>query len=416
MFQEIAQLSHTLTETLDRSFIQTTPLEWNQSLSERYQADIYLKREDLQHVRSFKIRGAFTKIMSLTDEEKQHGVVAASAWNHAQGVALTCAQLGINGTIFMPQTTPAQKVRKTKKFGNGRIEVQLVGDIFNDAYEAAKAYGEKTGATFIHPFNDHHVIAGQGTLWVEILEQMQWKPIDMAMIAVWWWGLISWVWSVLKDHNWSIQIIGVESIWSASMTASLRAGEPQDIGKVTTFADGVAVKKPWKLTFEIAQQVVDQMKVIDDGQTATAMLELLDDQWIITEPAGALSIAALESMKDEICGKSVVCIVCGWNFDFSRLEGVEEKSLKWLWLKRYFIITFPQRPWALREFLRTLWADDDIVRFEYMKKSSKEYGPALVGIQSSHPWNFVSLRERMQEHAISFEDITESQLYFDLLV
>lgn len=404
---------------LDRSYIRHTPTEYNESLSKRYGAEVYLKREDQQLVRSFKIRGAYTKIVSLSAEEKTRGVVAASAGNHAQGVALTCAKLWINGTIFMPQTTPSQKVRKTKSFGGSFIEIRLVGDTFNAAYDAAKTFCEETKAVFVHPFDDEQVMAGQGTLACEVIvdmESLAQKPIDVMVVAIGGGGLIAGVGTVFKDHNPNWKLIGVESAWSASMKASLNEWHPINISHVDTFCDGVAVKRPGDLTFGVAQRLVDDIVVVDDGHTATAMLQLLDDQGIITEPAGALSIAALDEIQDKIRWKTVVCIVCGGNFDFARLPAVEEKSLKRLGLKRYFIITFPQRPWALREFLQTLGPDDDIVRFEYMKKTAKEYGPALVGIQSSHPEQFEKLIARMTAEKIAFEDITHQEVFFDLLV
>lgn len=408
--------SKRMMQHFDRKIVRKTPLELNESLSEQYKANIYLKREDLQLVRSFKIRGAYAMMMSLSDNQKSVWVVAASAGNHAQWVALSCSKLGITGTIFMPLTTPSQKVRKTKKFGNWSIEVKLVWDTFNDAYDAAKTYADETKATFVHPFNDERVIAWQGTVAREIWDQIWDKDIDIILIAVWWWWLMSGVWSVIRELYPTCRIIWVESNGSASMTASLQAGEQVELWKVDTFADGVAVKKPWNITFQIAQEVVDEMLVVDDGWTATAMLRLLDDQWIITEPAWALSVAALEQIKDKIVWKNVVCITCWGNFDFSRLQSVEEKSLRYLWLKRYFIVTFPQRPWALREFLEVLGPDDDIVRFEYMKKTTKEWWPALVWLQSSSKENFDWLIYRMEESWIMFEDITEKEVYFDLLV
>ncbi len=408
--------SKRILQQFDRKIVRKSSLERNESLSEQYNANIYLKREDLQLVRSFKIRWAYAKMMSLSDDEKKKWIVAASAWNHAQWVALSCSKLGITWTIFMPMTTPAQKVRKTKKFWNWSIQVKLEWDTFNDAYDAAKAWCDERGAVFVHPFNDEKVIAGQGTLWREIIDQMWEKKIDMILIAVGWWWLLAWVGSIMKELSPWCEIIWVESAWSASMSASLQQGEEVELWSVDTFADGVAVKQPGEITFGIAKEIVDEMIVVDDGWTATAMLRLLDDQWIITEPAWALSVAALEQIKEKIIWKNVVCITCGGNFDFSRLQAVEEKSLRYLGLKRYFIVTFPQRPWALREFLEVLWPDDDIVRFEYMKKTTKEWGPALVWLQSTSKDNFDWLIARMQERWISFEDITEKEVYFDLLV
>lgn len=400
----------------DRDIVKKTPLERNESLSEQYSAQIFLKREDTQLVRSFKVRWAYAMMSHLPAYQKSVGVVAASAWNHAQWVALSCAKLGIQWVIFMPQTTPAQKVRKTKKFGHDHVVIEFVWDTFDDAYEAAKSYAEETGAVFVHPFDDERVVAGQGTVACEIIDQMQDVSIDVVLVAVWGGWLLAWVGTVLKEVFPQAKLIGVESEWSASMQASLEQWVPYDIGNVDTFADGVAVAKPWALSFSLVQNIVDKILVVNDGWTATTMLRLLDDQGIITEPAGALSIAGLDYIKDEIQGKNVVCITCGGNFDFARLPNVEERSLRYLGLKRYFIITFPQRPGALREFLETLWKEDDIVRFEYMKKSAKESGPALVGIQSRLHSNFAALVQRMEEKNIRFEDITDKDIYFDMLV
>ena len=395
--------------------ITQTPLEYSPSLSEKYAATIYLKREDLQPVRSFKIRGAYNKITLLTDEEKKQGVVAASAGNHAQWVALTCAHLGVQWTIFMPQTTPSQKVRKTKKFGGKYINVQLVWDTFDDAYIAAIAYSNESKAVFIHPFNDPLVIQGQWGVAIEILDQSS-VSFDHIVVAVGGGGLIAGVWSIFKEQSPDTKIIAVESDGSASMQAALKAWEPVSIWKVDTFADGVAVQKVWRLTHSIAKKVIDESIVVHDWQLATTMLELLDDQWIITEPAGALAVSGLEQIADQIEWKIVCCIICWWNFDFERLSQVKEKSLRWRWLRKYFLITFPQRPGALKEFLGILWPQDDIVRFEYIKKSAKETWPALVWIESNESENFVHLIKKFENQWVKFEDITDDEVLFDLLV
>lgn len=376
-----------------------------------------MKREDLQHIRSYKIRGAFNFIHSLTEEEKKNGVVAASAGNHAQGVAISCQTLQVKGTIFMPQTTPSQKVRKTKKFGGEWVEVQLIGDSFDDAYQASVEFCEQQQAKFIHPFDDIKTITGQGTVAFEVIEDTpNGDVVDYVLAPIGGGGLISGVGSVFKEVMPTTKVIGVESEGSASMYKSIQEGAICTLDKVSTFADGVAVKTPGKLTFEIVKEVVDGFQIVPDGLTATTLLNLLDDQGIIVEPAGALSIAALDQMKEEIKGKKVVCIVSGGNFDFSRLPNVQEISLKYLELKKYFIISFPQRPGALREFLDILGPNDDIAYFEYIKKNSKERGPALVGIETNDPKNLAELKKRMKKNDIQFEDITKKELYFDLLI
>jgi len=400
----------------DKSIVLHTPLEYNQSLSEKYGAKVYIKREDLQIVRSYKIRGAFNFINSLSLEDRKYGVVVASAGNHAQGIALTCNKLGVKWTIFMPQTTPSQKVRKTRKFGGEWIEVVLVWDTFDEAFHKSKEYCDKKWAIFVHPFDDLKVITGQATLWFEIIEDIPESEIDYLVLPIGGGGIASGVGTIFKELSPTTQIIGVESDTSASMCESIKQKSVVELPSIWTFADGVAVKKPWKYCFQIAQKVIDKFDVVKDGLIATTMLGLLDDQWIIVEPAGALSIAYLDTIKDEIKWKTVVCVISWGNFDFSRLPEVEEKSLKYLDLKRYYVISFPQRPGALKEFLGVLNEGDDIVYFEYMKKTAKERGPALVGIQTYNSANFPKIEKSMEKKSIVFEDITNKEMYFDLLI
>lgn len=403
-------------QQLDRTIVSKTPCEYDTILSERYNAQIFLKREDLQPVRSFKIRWAYNKIQGLSESEKKAGVVAASAGNHAQGVAVSCAKMKIYGTIFMPQTTPSQKVRKTKKFWWEFITIVLTGDTFNDAYQASLIFAKDNKSTFIHPFDDEEVIAGQWTMVHEIIADLPEIEIDYILVAIGGGGLISWILQAQKLLLPNTTIIGVESEWSACMKKSLEAGAIHTLDRVDTFADGVAVKTPGIHTFEICKQSLQEVITIPDGQTATVMLSLIDEQGIITEPAGALSIAALDHIQDKIKGKNVVCIVCGWNFDLSRLPNVQEKSLRYLWLKKYFIINFPQRPGALKEFIEMLGPDDDIVRFEYMKKTSKESGPALIWLETKAKTNFDIFLTKLTISWMLYEDITNHDMYFDLLV
>lgn len=401
----------------NKDIIKHTELELNHSLSKKYSANIYIKREDLQIVRSYKIRWAFNFINSLTDEEKNKWVVCASAWNHAQWIAISCKELWVKWTIFMPQTTPSQKVRKTKKIWWSSIEVKLIWDTFDDAYKASKEFCEKNWSIFVHPFDDKKVITWQATVWLEIIEEdFKWDKIDIILAPIWWWWLISWVWSIFKELSPETKVIWVESENSASMNYSVKRWKLETLEKIDTFCDWVAVKTPWETTFKITKKVVDDFIEVPDWLTATALLWLLDDQWIITEPSWSLSIAALELIKDKIKWKNIVCIISWWNFDFARLPNVEEKSLKYLWLKRYFIISFPQRPWALKDFLNTFWPNDDIAFFEYVKKSAKQRWPALVWIETSKKENFENFIKNMNKEWIKYEEITNNELYFDFLI
>jgi len=401
----------------NKDIVKHTPLEFNESLSKKYWANIYLKREDLQLVRSYKIRWAFNFINSLSSEERKKWITCASAWNHAQWIAISCKKLWVKWVIFMPQTTPSQKVRKTKKIWGNSVEVKLVWDNFDEAYEASLEFCKNNWSVFVHPFDDLKVITGQATIWLEIIEEdFEWENIDFLLAPIWWWWLASWVWSIFKELSPKTKIIWVESEKSASMMNSIKKWKIETLEEIDTFCDWVAVKTPWTNTFKIVKKVVDDFIKVSDWLTATALLWLLDDQWIITEPSWSLSIAGLELVKDQIKWKNVICIISWWNFDFARLSSVEEKSLKYLWLKRYFVVDFPQRPWALRDFLEILWEEDDITFFEYMKKSSKQSWPALVWIETLHKENFNPFIEKMNSAWIKYEEITDNELYFDLLV
>jgi len=400
----------------DKEIVFHTPLEYNLSLSKRYNAEIYLKREDIQLVRSYKIRWSFNFINSLSKDERNLWVIAASAWNHAQWVALTCNNLKIKWTIFMPQTTPSQKIRKTKKFWWEYIEIKLVWDSFDEAYKNALKFSNETWWIFVHPFDDEKVIIWQATVWMEIIEDFKDQGIDYLLTPIWWWGLIAWVGSVFKEIMPLTKIIWVEPENAASMNLSVTNWKITSLDKANTIAEWTAVKTVWTKTFEIAKDIVDEFVSIPEWLIATTMLELLDDQWIILEWAGALSVAALEPIKDKIKGKKVVCILSWWNFDFAKLPEIQEISLKYLWLKRYFIVSFPQRPWALKEFLNTLWKWDDIVYFEYMKKTAKERWPALIWIETIDKDHFKNIIKSMEKHNIQFEDITENEMYFNFLV
>jgi len=399
----------------DNEVVLDTPLQYSESLSKKFWADIYLKREDLQKVRSYKIRWAYNFISSLSKQERDKWVVAASAWNHAQGMAFVCNKLKIKWTIFMPKTTPNQKVRKTKKFGGEYIDIKLIGDNFDEAYKESIKFSKKTWAVFVHPFDDEKVIAWQWTIWLEILEQIWNKQVDYVLVPIGWWGLISWIATFIKSLSENTKIIWFEPYGSPDFYKSFKEWKIVTIDKVDVFADWVAVKTPWKLTFEIVRKFVDDIKLIEEGLIWKYLLEMIDDAGIILEPAGVLSIAWLEKIKDQIKWKTVVCILSGGNFDLTRLPEVKERALKYEWLKRYFIIKFPQRPGALKEFLNYLWPNDDIVFFEYVKKHSKETWPALVGIETNQKENFKKLIEKFDKAGVDYQDITDTSI-FDMMI
>jgi threonine dehydratase len=407
--QEIYQATERL-----RGVAKNTPLQKNDRLSEKYNAEIYFKREDLQAVRSFKIRGAYNLISSLSDEEKSRGVVCASAGNHAQGVAFSCSNLGVNGVIFMPIVTPNQKINKVKVFGEGKVEIKLVGNNYDESSKAAKAYCEENKMVYVHPYNDPRTIAGQGTIALEISQEL--KP-DIMVVAIGGGGLISGVGSFFKQTKPDTKIIGVEPTGAASMYESFKKNEIVELKDVDTFCDGVAVKKTEDFVFGVAKEVVNEICVVEEGQVATDMIDLYQNEGIITEPAGALAVSALEKIKDQIIGKKVVCIICGGNNDISRYPEVIERSLVWRGLKHYFLIEFSQKPGQLRHFLDdVLGPEDDITRFEYVKKTNKEKGPAFVGVELSDKNNLQPLLERFSESGITFKQIQTTDLLYELLV
>ncbi|MDD5769797.1 MAG: threonine ammonia-lyase IlvA [Candidatus Gracilibacteria bacterium] len=400
-----------------KDFIKTTYLDYSPRLSNEYGANIYLKREDKQIVRSYKIRGAFNLINSLPDEEKKSGIVCASAGNHAQGVAITCRELQIKGTIFMPLTTPEQKVYKTKKFGGEFVDVVLMGDTFDEALSGARDFEKQYQATFVHPFDDERIITGQATVGLEIIEQFEGKGnIDYIICPIGGGGLISGMISIFAGTN--TKIIGVEPLGAPTLKHSIDAGEIRTLHKIDTFVDGAAVKRPGDKTFEIVKNAKVPIYLSPENRICSTIMEYLKEDGLVLEPAGALSSDILKDreVQEMIKGKNVVLIVSGGNFDFERLPEVKERSLKYEGLKRYFLISFPQRPGALKEFLSYLGSDDDITRFEYLKKSNKEKAPAFVGIQTSHKDNFLILSEKLKHAGIHFEDITDNDMYFDLLI
>lgn len=392
-----------------------TPFMEQPSLSEKYGAKIFLKREDMQVVRSFKIRGAYSKMSALPSAIAAAGIVCASAGNHAQGVALSCAELKIKGKIYMPNPTPSQKVNKVRKFGKEWIEVILTGDSFDDAYAEAVKDSEQNRLAFIHPFDDAEVIAGQGTIAAEIIEQSP-VPLDILLVAVGGGGLMSGVGSYFKQVSPQTKIIAVESVGAPALHESLKAGAVKTLHQIDTFADGIAVKQIGKLTFDICQQVVDESILVEEGKICSTILQLYNEEAIVVEPAGAISIAALDQLQDQIRGKNVGIIVCGGNNDVSRTQEITERALLYQGKKHYFIIRFPQRAGALRDFLNVLGPNDDITHFEYTKKTNRVNGPALVGLELGRAVDYEALVQRMQAQGIDFQHINNNPMLFEMLV
>ena len=396
--------------------VKTTPLEYSKRLSDKFWAEIYLKREDLQVVRSYKIRWALNFLKSLTSEEIEIWVVAASAGNHSQGVALACSELNVPWVIFMPITTSEQKVYKTKKFGWDNVEIKLVWDTYDDAKNAAKNFCKKSKKLFVDPFDDERVIAGQATVTYEILTQMDENP-DFIISPIWWWGLISWVIIVTEQKSPKTKVLGAVAEHADAMKKSLEVWENIELSEVDTFSDWSAMKKVGQSTFEICKEYGLEVLSVPEWQLAVELLDFLREEGMVVEPSWALSVWALSYMrKEELSGKKIVCIISGGNFDFERLPEVKERSLKFRWLKKYIIVRFPQRPGALKEFLNFLWEYDDITRFEYLKKTNKEKAPALIWIQTNDSENFIQFFNNLEKNWIKYEDITNNDLYFDLLI
>lgn len=399
-----------------KGIAEQTPLMYNYHLSEHYGCRLYLKREDMQVVRSYKIRGAYNKMSTVPKRELANGVVCASAGNHAQGVAFACQKMEVHGKVYMPSVTPRQKVKKVKLFGKEWVDVVLTGDTFDDAYHEARKDADENKKVFIHPFDDERIIEGQGTVGLEILEDCD-RSLDYVFVAVGGGGLISGLGSYFKQLSPNTRIIGVEPEGAPAMFESLRAGEPVTLNQIDSFVDGVAVRRVGNLTFRIAQEVVDDMILVPEGKVCSTILQLYNEEGIVVEPAGALTVAALDFYKEQIKGKNIACVVSGSNNDITRTEEIKERSLLYEGLKHYFIIRFPQRAGALREFLNNvLGPTDDITHFEYTKKHNRESGPALVGIQVQKRPDYDELLQRMDKHRINYQTLNDQRMLFDLLV
>jgi threonine dehydratase len=392
-----------------------TPLAFSRSLSKKYQCNVYLKREDLQVVRSYKLRGAYNMMSSLPAEQVQKGVVCASAGNHAQGFAYSCKKLGVKGVVFMPIITPLQKVQQTRFFGEEYIDIKLVGDTFDDCAVAAKAYTEQNGLTFIPPFDDPRIIEGQATVGVEILDDL--SVVDYVFVPIGGGGLCAGVGSFFKTFSPQTKIIGAEPEGAPSMKAALEAGQPVTVENIDRFVDGAAVKRVGDITFPVCKEVLHDMRLVAEGKVCSTILKLYNEDALVVEPAGALSIAALDGYADEIKGKNVVCIVSGSNNDIDRMQEIKERSLQYEGLKHYFLIRFAQRPGALKEFVNhVLGPNDDITRFEYMQKHNKETGPALVGIELQSKKDYELLVKNLGKYHINYTELNKDDNLFGYIV
>jgi threonine dehydratase len=399
-----------------KGVVQHTPLVYMKNFSERYQANIYFKREDLQVVRSYKIRGAYNKIQGLSKDKLENGIVCASAGNHAQGVAYACQKLKVHGTIFMPVTTPHQKIDQVKMFGGTFVDIRLFGDSFDDSQTAATKFCKQNNSTFVHPFDDLEVIAGQGTVGLEILNDSK-NPIDFLFMPVGGGGLASGVSNVFKALSPSTQLIGVEPKGAPSLTTSLKNGVNTTLEEIEKFVDGAAVKRMGDLTFQFCKNLLSATDTICEGLICSTILKVYNENALVVEPAGALSIAALENHKEQIKGKTVVCVVSGGNNDITRMEEMKERALFYEGLKHYFIIKFPQRAGALKEFVvEVLGPNDDIVYFEYTKKHNRDKGPAVVGIELDNRDDFEPLVSRMKQKGFLGQYLNEKPELFQFLI
>lgn len=397
-----------------RDVFPATPLQRNAHLSARFEADVWLKREDLSPVRSYKLRGALNAMRKVRASNPDQGLfVCASAGNHAQGVAFMCKQYGVRGVIFMPVTTPQQKIAKTRIFGGDNIEIRLIGDYFDDTLAAAQAYCAENNAHFLAPFDDDDVIEGQATVAEEILDQLGQMP-DHVLLPVGGGGLSSGVRRYLGTEPY---YTFVEPLGGGSLQAALQAGTPVTLDKVDTFVDGAAVACIGQRPFALLNDVdVKNVILAPEDRICTTILDMLNVEGIVLEPAGALAVDALVDVADQIRGKTVVCVTSGGNFDFERLPEVKERAQRYSGVKKYFILRLPQRPGALKEFLNILGPEDDIARFEYLKKSARNFGSVLIGIETGHAGNFQTLFEKLDAAGFTYRDITNDQTLAEFLI
>jgi threonine dehydratase len=396
--------------------LEPTPLQRNANLSDIYEAEIYLKREDLQMVRSYKIRGAYNKIRTIEPELVTNGIVCASAGNHAQGVAFSCSKLKIMGSIFMPVTTPRQKIEQVRMFGKEFIEIILTGDTFDAANSAAIAYAQEKNKTFIPPFDDPKVMEGQGTIGREILNQCQ-EPLDYIFVPIGGGGLASGLGAYFSQMSPQTKIIGVEPGGAPCMKAAIEHGGPIKLEHIDKFVDGAAVQLAGTHTYEVCRQVLDDIVVVPEGAVCTTIIHMYNKSAIVVEPAGALAVAALKFYKDKLKGKRVACVVSGSNNDITRMEEIREKSLLYEGLKHYFIVNFPQKSGAILSFIRdVIGPTDDLVHIQYIRKTNKNFGPALIGVELASKEDFGPFMQRLKAHGISYEYINENNQLFEILI
>ena len=409
--ENIEKAAAVLSEIID-----PTPFNRNNFLSDVYEAEVYLKREDLQIVRSYKIRGAYNKIRTLEPEILKYGIVCASAGNHAQGVAFSCNKLQIMGSIFMPTTTPKQKIEQVRMFGKEYIDIVLTGDTFDAANSAAIDFANKSGRTFIPPFDDPKVMEGQGTIGREIMSQTT-EKLDYIFVPIGGGGLASGLGSYIKAVSPETKIIGVEPAGAPCMKAAIEKGEVVELEQIDKFVDGAAVKKAGSLTYEVCKEVLDDIVIVPEGAVCTTIIQMYNKSAIVVEPAGALAAAALRFYADKIKGKRVACIVSGSNNDITRMEEIREKSLLYEGLKHYFLVNFPQKSGAVLSFIRdVIGPTDDFVYIQYIRKTNKESGPALIGIELADKEDFAPLMRRMEAHGISYEYINDNNILFEILI
>ena len=393
-----------------------TPLQKSERLSEEVGRPVYLKREDLQICRSFKVRGAYVRMAAMDEDERAAGVVCASAGNHAQGVAYACAHLGIKGTIFLPASTPRQKRKRIATIGGKWVEPVIVAGDFDEANRVAAAAAKDGGKVYVHPYDDPYTIAGQGSIAVDLDSQLP-EDTDMILIPVGGGGLITGMATWLKAHRPGIRIVGVESEGAASMKAAIEAGNPVSLDRVDSFVDGTAVGRAGDLTYQVVRDLVDDIVVVPEGAVCTEMLDLYHSEGVIAEPAGALASAAARNFLPQIPNGSVVCLVSGGNNDLSRYAEVTERSGRYEGLRHYFLVTFNQEPGALRSFLNDVLSEgEDIIYFQYTKKNNRDTGPALVGIELPDPTDIKGLRRRMAASPLQVQEIDPSSQIFKILV
>ncbi|MCQ0970885.1 threonine ammonia-lyase IlvA [Paracoccus sp. TK19116] len=406
-------------EAAIRDLFEPTPLQRNDHLSAKYGAEIWLKREDLTPVRSYKLRGAFNAMRkAMASGGGPAHFVCASAGNHAQGVAFACRHFGARGTIFMPVTTPQQKIAKTRIFGGDAVEIVLQGDYFDQTLAAAQKFSVREGAAFLSPFDAPDVIEGQATVALEMLDQLGRAP-DLVVLPVGGGGLSAGVARYLAEAAPDTDLALVEPVGGASLTAALAAGEPVTLPRVDSFVDGAAVARIGALPFETLRSIApEQVLLAPENRICATILEMLNVEGVVLEPAGALTLDALADLaaRDALAGRTVVCVCSGGNFDFERLPEVKERAQRFVGLKKYYILRMPQRPGALRDFLENLGPEDDISRFEYLKKSARNFGTILIGIETETPGNLVHLERRLDSAGFQYRDITTDPILSDFLI